>query len=475
MRINRRMAFSFGAALLAVSVPLLAAPASAATNPPWEPDPSALGGLVFYNAAGTLVTGGSDLSHLFDYAEASTTDATAGVKATLYFANPTPAQPTGNWPVGQTSNSTFTPPTGAPPPLNTDPNPVATSGATGANLTSFETGHTVNTATGYANVYQVRLVTTGGANGGTNADDTYWESDVLINPDAGTWVEIYPVQGASAVATATTLAAVPAGSAKQHASVALTATVTAADSTHPAGSVEFFQDGESLGSAAASISTGVASRATTKLLPSAPSGTKLTATFTPADTSTYSPSTSATLHYTIDPVAATPTISGPHRVGGTEKCTANGLTFGVHARFTWRVSGKKVANTKSSYVVPASAYKNKLSCTATVHDGTGPSSSATSKSVTVSLGKPLKDTKKPKLSGAGKTGNTERVAHGTWSPKASSYSYQWYAGSKKIKGATKSSLKLTRSDKGQTITCRVTAHKTGYANSKAKTKGVKVT
>lgn len=474
MRINRRLAIVVGSALLAASMPLLAvAPASAVTTPTWEPDPGALGSLTFFNAAGTAVTGGADLTHLFDFAEASTTDANTGLKATLEFAKPVPNTPTGSFPNALASASSTTPNPAAPAPLNTAPNPVATSGDSGANLANFIAGQTANTAAGFVHVWQVRVVTSGGAGGGSNPNAQYWEDDIMVNPTAGTWTEIYPVQGAAAVTTTTALAASPASSAKQHQSVTLTATVTAMDSSHPAGSVAFSQDGQSLGAGTFDATTGIGSLTTTALLPSAPSGTKLTATFTPSDTSSYSPSTSAALHYTVNPVAKTPAISGPHQVGGTETCKAVGLTFGVTASYTWLVSGKKAATGKT-YKVAASALKKKLSCTAAVHDGSGPSSSATSKSVTVSLGKALKATKKPTLSGAHQVGKKESAAHGKWSPAATSYSYQWFVGSKKIKGATKPSLVLKTTERGKLITCHVKAHRAGYATGTATTKGVKV-
>jgi hypothetical protein len=478
VKINRRLAIGLGTALMAASLPMLAAPASATgTMPPWEPDPSSInnaGGLLFYNAAGTPVTGGSDLTHLFDYAAGSSVDTTDGIKATLEFANPTPNEVTGLWPVGSGSTSTFTPPTSAPPPLNTDPDPVVTVGATGANLEAFITGHVPNTAASYVNVYQVRLVTSGGPSGGTTSAETYWESDIVVNPTAGTWVEEWPNQGASAVTTTTTLSASPASGAKQHAAVTLTATVTAGDSSHPAGSVAFSAPGQTLGSGTFDAATGIATLTTSALLASAPHGTKLSATFTPSDTSTYSPSTSANLSYTVNPVAKVPAISGPHQVGGIEKCSEGVLDFGVKGAYTWLVSGKKVA-TGASYKVAATAYKKKLSCSATVHDGSGPASAAaTSKSVTVSLGKALRATKKPALAGPHKAGSLEKVGHGTWSPVASSYTYQWFVGSKAIKHATKASLRIPAVDKGKVITCHVTAHHAGYANGTAATKGVKV-
>ena len=51
--------------------------------------------------------------------------------------------------------------------------------------------------------------------------------------------------------------------------------------------------------------------------------------------------------------------------------------------------------------------------------------------------------------------------HRTWKPTPS-FSYQWYRNGAKISGATKSTYKLTKSDKGKKITVKVTGKKSGY-------------
>ena len=66
------------------------------------------------------------------------------------------------------------------------------------------------------------------------------------------------------------------------------------------------------------------------------------------------------------------------------------------------------------------------------------------------------------------------VKAGTWSLKGVKFTYQWLLNGKVIKGATKSTLKLAKGDKGKKISCRVTATETGYANGVATTKSVKV-
>jgi hypothetical protein len=86
----------------------------------------------------------------------------------------------------------------------------------------------------------------------------------------------------------------------------------------------------------------------------------------------------------------------------------------------------------------------------------------------------LKNTKKPKLSGPHKVGKKEKVSKGSWRPRPSHFSYQWYLGSHKIKHATKKAYKLIKKDKGKKISCKVTATRHGYASASAKSKAVKV-
>jgi hypothetical protein len=67
-----------------------------------------------------------------------------------------------------------------------------------------------------------------------------------------------------------------------------------------------------------------------------------------------------------------------------------------------------------------------------------------------------------------------KVSAGTWSPKADSYRYEWRLGGKVVKGATKSSLKLTSSMRNKKLTVTVTTKKAGYADGKATSKAVTV-
>jgi Bacterial Ig-like domain (group 3) len=474
-------------AMLALGLPALAGSASASSAPPWEPDPNALGSLTLYSCTNPatastcqVVTGGTNLDHLFDYAEASTTDPSTppGNKAVVYFAQPEPATPTLSFPQGQESNATLFPNATAP---YTGADPLATLGTSDGNLADFIATQTPPTNTEYENVYQIRLYTTSAAQNGTLQKGTYWEIDISVNPTAGTWVETYPTQGSTGTetATTTTLAALPATTTQQGSPVTLTAKVTAANSTQPAGSVEFDQDGFSVGTA--NVTSGSASITTSALLPSAPNGTNLTATFTPSNPATYSGSTSSALAYTVNPVAPVPAISGPHQAGATETCAVPTPDFSVTARFTWLANGKSLGSGSSidngagsSLVVPGSAYKQKLQCEVSEHDGSGPVSSATSAAATVSLGKAPRAIRKPALSGSAKVGKTVKVKAGTWSLRGVKFTYQWLLNGKVIRGATKSSIKLSRADNRKKLSCRVTAHEAGYANGVATTSSEKV-
>jgi hypothetical protein len=300
MRYRRLKMTIASAAVLAIAGGVLAATAtiaSAATTPPWEPDPNAIGSLTFYNSAGQEITGGSNLDMLFSYAEASTTDPSTpvGTKATLYFAAPTPGEPTGDWFTGQASESTTFPNTSAPAPLNTSPNPVVTltDNGTDGNLANFIASSTAQTEAGYADVYQVRLETSAAGGGGTTTTGTYWEDDILVNPTAGTWSIEYP---AVVTPTTTTLTANP-----NPATVGVSTTLTATETPATAGTVEFENGTTDLGSAAVNAS-GVATLATTF---SAAGAQSLSAVFSPTDTTDYSGST-GTLSLTVNP-AATPT------------------------------------------------------------------------------------------------------------------------------------------------------------------------
>lgn len=175
----------------------------------------------------------------------------------------------------------------------------------------------------------------------------------------------------------------------------------------------------------------------------------------------------------MDPVANVPTISGPHQAGQRETCTDGMLDFAVVPSYTWLANGVSIG-TGPSLTVPGTAYKKALACRVTVHDGTGPASAPmTSTSVTVILGKALKPTRRPFLSGLHKVGRLETVHPGTW-PRGARFTYQWLINGRVIRGATRTTLRLVASERGKKLSCRVTAHLFGFRNGVATTASVTV-
>jgi hypothetical protein len=442
-----------------------------------------VGTIALYNAAGTVITTGSiNDAPLAAYAVASTTVRAGDARALLQAAQPNPSGNIQTWNRDQLSSLTAYPPATGPADITGSTHPIVTGSSGDLTLNDFiqEFPNTDPsgigcayagtpagcTNTSYQNIYQLRLKTVNTAGVQT---DNYAVADLLVN--GTTWTQVYPV---ATTPTTTALAVTPASSASQGASVTLTATESlSSDSTnHPAGTVQFKDGTTNVGTPQTVNASGVATLTTATLPPSAPSGAKLTAVFSPTN-STIGGSTSNVVSYTVNPVAKKPTITGTVQAGKTLTCKET-TTSGETATYVWEASGKKIASGKT-LSVPGTAVGKTLTCSATVKVGGGKASTATSAATKkVARGAALKATKKPKLSGSGKVGKTEKVNHGKWSPAASSYTYQWYVGSSKIKGAHKSSYKLISKDKGKKVSCKVTAKKTGFASGSAKTKSVKV-
>jgi len=138
-------------------------------------------------------------------------------------------------------------------------------------------------------------------------------------------------------------------------------------------------------------------------------------------------------------------------------------------------NGKTIKGaTKSTYKLTKSDAGKKITVTVTATRSGYTKAVKTSKAKSVAV----YNTKKPKISSkpAAKVGKKLKVSKGSWKGKVTKYAYQWYRGSKKIKGATKSTYKLTRADRGKKLRVKVTAKRTGAPSVSiytAKTKKVR--
>ncbi|WP_392840829.1 hypothetical protein [Streptomyces sp. LN500] len=219
--------------------------------------------------------------------------------------------------------------------------------------------------------------------------------------------------------------------------------------------------------------------ASTYTVPATTLGKKLSVTVTAHRTGTPDVrATSATVTATrgaAPRVTTAPKITGTAKVGA-KLTAANGswTPAATSYAYQWKADGTAVKGaTASTYTVPASLLGKRVSVTVTARRTGHADGSATTLSVKIATGSAPKASKKPTISGTAKVGRTLKAGHGTWTPAPTSYTYQWYANGKAIKGATKSSLTLKSAQRGQKITVRVTARRTGHASGSATSNATK--
>ena len=273
-----------------------ASPSGAATVPPWEPDANSVGGLVFYDAAGNVITGGSITdSPIAAYVAGTTVIRSGDTKATLFGYLPVPAVPPvpGTWSGDTLSGPTTYPNNSAPSAIQSLPagTPVVTGQSNDLTIANLEADFPNNSTTaGYQGVYQLRLKT---SVAGKSATTTYDSADIVVT--GSTWSVEYSL-GAQ-VTTTTSLSTTPTSSSPFTSTVTLKATVTPSTAV---GSVNFVDGTTTIGSAP--VVNGTASLDTANL----PGGSQaLTAEFVPSNTGAYTSSDSPVVNFDVTPVATT--------------------------------------------------------------------------------------------------------------------------------------------------------------------------
>ncbi|WP_417364667.1 hypothetical protein [Glutamicibacter arilaitensis] len=166
-------------------------------------------------------------------------------------------------------------------------------------------------------------------------------------------------------------------------------------------------------------------------------------------------------------------ITGTPRFGKTISASAK-FSGETKVSYQWYKNGKKVKGaTKKSLKLTAKDINAKYKVRITATKSGYKKRSLTSNSVKIS--KALFSVKSaPKISGSKSVGKTLKATKGSFSPKATAYSYQWLRNGKAIKKATKSSYKITSSDRGFSISVRVTAKKKNYSNKSSTSKKVSI-
>jgi Bacterial Ig-like domain (group 3) len=382
----RRIATGVAAVTIAGASLLSAGGAAHGTTPPpWEPDPSSVGGLTFYDSTGAVITGGSvNDSPLAAYVEGSNTVRTGDDVASLFGYLPVKGVAIGNWQGEQLSGSTKYPNQDAPAPLKTSTLPFVT-GAAGDETVGELAQDFPNTdvsTDGYAGIYQLRLETGAPHLGLTPKYDSA-DIEITGTGASATWSVVY--SQAPATATTTSLSVSPSSKADNGAAVKLSATVSPAAAT---GSVEFLDGTKVLKSTA--VAGGKASFSTSTLADGTHS---LTAKFVPGSGAyTGSTSTAHTLKVVATPTTVTLKASKSSIVKGkkltltaTEKPAAAGkVAFYDGSKKLGTVSVKKGKATFSTTKLAVGSHTLKAKFTPT---STKADAASTSKTVKVKVTK----------------------------------------------------------------------------------------
>ena len=160
--------------------------------------------------------------------------------------------------------------------------PAVAIGAGDGDLAGAFAGAVNDPTTGYDHIMQVRMEDSGP---GKPAGAPFWQADLWIDTAAGTWTQVYPAPPAPKTGTSfSAINASPASPAAHGSTVTLTSTLSAADSSHPAGTVTLFDGATAKGAASFTAATGAVSATDTP----ADGSHSYTFKFTPTDTGTYS-------------------------------------------------------------------------------------------------------------------------------------------------------------------------------------------
>ncbi|MFT3942413.1 MAG: leucine-rich repeat domain-containing protein [Ancrocorticia sp.] len=162
--------------------------------------------------------------------------------------------------------------------------------------------------------------------------------------------------------------------------------------------------------------------------------------------------------------AATPTISGAAKVGETLTAATGTWTTGTTFTYQWLADGKAIKNaTKSTYTLKTAQQGKAITVTVTGSKA-GYETLSTTSVATAKVAAGTLASATPTISGTVKVGSTLTAAPGTWT-SGTTFTYQWLADGKAIKGATKSTYTLKDAELGKAITVKVTGSKTGYTTA----------
>lgn len=507
--IRRGLVAIVAAALVATIAPLTLSPAQAYPGtPPWVgadevgSSGQAKGSLGLFDAAGDQLFSGDDVLSIGAYLSASTTATVDSTTATFTVAVPTPTVAPASWCTRTIqSNVAFSPtPSGLPasgtefgtsiagghPFLAIDPALSANVGAaTLPPCAAYAYSSGTDYTSTYANVLELRLT--------DSLDGTYWRTVIEYNPtpnlgvidglDPGAWRQLYPAPTLVGTSLTTPIASPTTNPLGHGATIVLSTTVSAVNSTHQDGAVEFYDDDDPLFYSPYTSWNSATGVATAEISPT-DGDHHYYARFTPANPR-YLTSMSTRLARHVNRPApvltgSAPAISGASTIGSTLTCGAGGwdspgdspYTYTYQWRYTLGATTAMFSTisdvldlTNTSPTLLQAYYGASVTCRVGATNGDGVATTATSKGVVVYGGPnpvaPVNSTR-PSITGARATQRATCSA-GAWSQAGLSYRYRWYVSGSGSPFRTVTTMNtsdmsavLPSSYVGRTVTCNVT-------------------
>lgn len=176
----------------------------------------------------------------------------------------------------------------------------------------------------------------------------------------------------------------------------------------------------------------------------------------------------ATVTITVAPgtiASPVPTIVGTTRVGRVVSAGTTGWGPGAVAKtYQWlRGSTPITGATGASYRLTAADWRKTIRVRVTGKKAGYPTVVRASAGRVVAAG--ILTTAAPRIAGTPVVDRLLKAYAGTWGPGTVTKTFRWYRNGVAIKGATGSSYRLTKADRGRRITVRVTGRKTAYVTA----------
>jgi len=157
-----------------------------------------------------------------------------------------------------------------------------------------------------------------------------------------------------------------------------------------------------------------------------------------------------------------PTLAGTAKVGATLTAKPGTWKPAATLSYQWYAGGVAIKGATGKALAPAAAQVGKALTVKVTGKKTGYTTVVkTSRASAAVAAGTFAAAPVPKVTGTAKVGSVLTAKAGSWKPKAT-VSFQWYAGTTKIAGATKSTYRIAAALRGKTLTVVVTGRAAGY-------------